>query len=110
MESNIKLWLADIKRSIVEIYEFLPVEEDFLLFQKDLKTRKAIERNLEIIGEALNRILRINSDINITNARRIVNTRNRIIHGYDTVSEDIIWALVIKDLPKLEEEIDRLLL
>jgi len=110
MESNIKLWLADIKRSIVEINEFLPEEKNFLVFQKDLKTRKAIERNLEIIGEALNRILRINSDINITNARRIVNTRNRIIHGYDTVSEDIIWALVIKDLPKLEEEIDRLLL
>lgn len=75
-----------------------------------MKTRKAVERNLEIIGEALNRIVRINPDMNITNARRIVNTRNRIIHGYDTVSEDIIWAIVIKELPKLEEEIDRLML
>ncbi len=110
MESDIRLWLADIKRSIIEIYDFLPEEKTFLVFQKDLKTRKAVERNLEIIGEALNRILRVNSEINITNARRIVNTRNRIIHGYDTVSEDIIWAIVIKELPKLEEEIDRLLL
>ncbi|WP_181308078.1 DUF86 domain-containing protein [Rufibacter sp. XAAS-G3-1] len=109
MENEIKLWLADIKRSIVEIYDFLPVEKDFPTFQKDLKTRKAVERNLEIIGEALNRILRVNPDILITNSRRIVNTRNRIIHGYDTVSEDIIWAIVIKELPKLEEEIDRLL-
>jgi uncharacterized protein with HEPN domain len=108
MESDIKLWLADIKRSIIEIYNFLPVERDFLVFQKDLKTRKAVERNLEIIGEALSRILRINPDINITNARRIVNTRNRIIHGYDTVSEEIIWAIVIKELPKLEKEIDQL--
>jgi len=110
MENDIKLWLADIKRSITEIYGFLPDEKNFVVFQKDLKTRKAVERNLEIIGEALNRILRVNPDILITNVRRIVNTRNRIIHGYDTVSEDIIWAIVIKELPKLEEEIDRLLL
>ena len=110
MESNLKLWLADVKRSITEIYDFLPAEKNFLLFQKDLKTRKAVERNLEIIGEALSRILRENPEINITNARRIVNTRNRIIHGYDTVSEDIIWAIVTKELPKLEDEIDHLLL
>ncbi|RDC64827.1 HepT-like ribonuclease domain-containing protein [Adhaeribacter pallidiroseus] len=110
MENDLKLWLADIKKSIVEVYDFLPEEKSFPVFQKDLKTRKAVERNLEIIGEALNRILRIHPDINITNARRIVNTRNRIIHGYDTVSEDIIWAIVMKELPKLEEEIDRLLL
>jgi len=90
MESDTKLWLADIKKTIIEIYNFLPEEKDFLVFQKDLKTRKAVEQNLEIIGEALNSVLRVNSDINITNARRIVNTRNRIIHGYDTVSEDII--------------------
>ncbi len=110
MESDIQLWLADIKRSIAEIYDFLPEKKNFQVFQKDLKTRKAIERNLEIIGEALNRVLRTNPEINITNARRIVNTRNRIIHGYDTVSEEIIWAIVIKELPKLEGEIDQLLL
>ncbi|MBF9254278.1 DUF86 domain-containing protein [Pontibacter sp. 172403-2] len=110
MESDIRLWLADIRRSITEIYEFLPEQRSFPLFQKDLKTRKAVERNLEIIGEALNRILRVRPDINITNARRIVNTRNRIIHGYDTVSEDIIWTIVVKELPKLEKEIDSYLL
>ncbi len=109
MENEIKLWLADIKRSISEIYDFLPVERNFLLFQKDLKTRKAVERNLEIIGEALNRILRVNPDIAIHNSRRIVNTRNRIIHGYDTVSDEIIWTIVVIELPKLEKEIDRLL-
>lgn len=110
MENDIRLWLADIKRSIVEIYDFLPEEMSFSVFQKDLKTRKAVERNLEIIGEALSRILKARPDINITNSRRIVDTRNRIIHGYDTISEAIIWAIVTKELPKLEEEIDRLLL
>lgn len=109
MENNSRLWLADIKGAIVEIYAFLPEDRDFIKFQKDIKTRKAVERNLEIIGEALNRILRINPDINITNSRRIVNTRNRIIHGYDTVSEAIIWGIAMEDLPKLEKEIDHLL-
>ncbi|WP_192822167.1 DUF86 domain-containing protein [Rufibacter sp. LB8] len=110
MENDIKAWLTDIKRSITEIYDFLPAEKNFSTFQQDLKTRKAVERNLEIIGEALNRILRVNPDIHITNSRRIVDTRNRIIHGYDTVSEEIIWSIVMKELPKLEGEIDRLLL
>jgi len=42
-------------------------------------------------------------------ARKIVDTRNRIIHGYDTVSDDILWAIVLKDLPELEKEINRFL-
>ncbi|GAB2552156.1 HepT-like ribonuclease domain-containing protein [Rufibacter soli] len=110
MADNRRLWLADIRRSILEIYDFLPKERTFLSFQQDLKTKKAIERNLEIIGEALNRIIKQEPEISITNARRIINTRNRIIHGYDTVSEEIIWAIVIQDLPKLEEEVNFLLL
>lgn len=48
-------------------------------------------------------------DIKINNARKIVDTRNRIIHGYDLVSEDIIWAIVSTDLKKLQEEINQLL-
>jgi uncharacterized protein with HEPN domain len=74
-----------------------------------LKTRKAIERNIEIIGEAVNRIINVNPEIKITNARKIVDTRNRIIHGYDTVSEDIIWTIVTNDLKKLRREIVNLL-
>ncbi|MCJ8166470.1 DUF86 domain-containing protein [Pontibacter sp. E15-1] len=109
MKSEIRIWLADIKKAIAEIYQFLPAERNFLLFQKDLKTIRAVERNLEIIGEAINRILNIDPSIQITHARRIVDTRNRIIHGYDTVSEDIIWAIVIRELPNLELEVDALL-
>ena len=54
MELEIKTWLQDIDRSIMEIYEFLPDKRDFHQFQHDLKTKKAVERNIEIIGEALN--------------------------------------------------------
>ena len=90
MEMEVQTWLEDIKQSIDEIEEFLPKKRNFFEFQKDLKTRKAIERNIEIIGEAVNRILKANPDIKITNARKIIDTRNRIIHGYDFVSGDII--------------------
>jgi uncharacterized protein with HEPN domain len=66
MGNKIRLWLADIKKAIVEIYQFLPAEKNFLTFQKDLKTIRAVERNLEIIGEAINRILKAEPAIQIT--------------------------------------------
>jgi uncharacterized protein with HEPN domain len=71
-----------------------------------LKTKRAIERNIEIIGEAVSRIIKLNPDFPITNSRKIVDTRNRIIHGYDSVSDEIIWSIVVKELDKLEKEVD----
>ena len=109
MEKEIKIWLLDIKQAINEINQFLPDKRVFREFQNDLKARRAIERNIEIIGEAVNRILAKNPNINISNSRKIVDTRNRISHGYDNVSDDIIWAIVIKDIPKLKDEIEGLL-
>jgi uncharacterized protein with HEPN domain len=109
MENKIKTWLADIKQAIEEINMFLPDQNTYEEFRKDLKTKKAIERNIEIIGEPVNRILKVKPEFPIKNARKIVATRNRIIHGYDNVSEDIIWSIVVKDLPDLEKEVNRLL-
>ena len=106
---DIKVCLKDIERSIQEIYEFLPVQRDFLEFQKDLKTRKAVERNIEIIGEAMDRILKADPSFPVSNSRKIVDTRNRIIHGYDSVSDDVIWLIVSKYLPILEKEVKSLL-
>lgn len=48
-------------------------------------------------------------EIKITDIKKIIDTRNRIIHGYDSVSDDIIWSIVVKHLPKLEKEIIELL-
>lgn len=109
MELKSKTWLQDINRSIEEIYSFLPSKRNFFEFQNDLKTKKAIERNLEIIGEAINRILKEKPNIKITDSRKIVDTRNRIIHGYDSVTEDVIWLIVIKYLPVLKKEVEELL-
>lgn len=109
MENKILTWLEDIIQSIDEIEMFLPEKKNFYEFQKDLKARKAIERNIEIIGEAISRILKVHPEIRITSARKIVDTRNRIIHGYDSVSEDIIWSIIISDLVALREEVAALL-
>lgn len=102
---DIKACLKDIEQSIIEIYEFLPAKRDFLEFQNDLKTRKAVERNIEIIGEAMDRILKTDPMFPISDSRKIVDTRNRIIHGYDSVSEDIIWLIVNRYLPILEQQV-----
>jgi uncharacterized protein with HEPN domain len=109
MENEIRTWLADINQAIKEINLFLPDKYDFFEFRNDLKTRRAIERNVEIIGEAVGRILKVDPNIQIQNCRKIVDTRNRIIHGYDSVSEEIIWSIVIRDLPNLEKEVKELL-
>ena len=106
---EIKIFLADIERSISEIFEFLPEKRIFAEFQKDLKTRKAVERNIEIIGEAMNRILKIDPLFPIEASRKIVDTRNRIIHGYDSISEDVLWLIVVNYLPDLEKRVKELL-
>jgi uncharacterized protein with HEPN domain len=109
MQNEIRTWLTDIKQAIEEINLFLPDKKNFLEFQKDLKTKRAIERNIEIIGEAVGRILKVDPQFPIESSRKIVDTRNRIIHGYDSVSEDIIWSIVVRDLPGLEKQIKDLL-
>lgn len=82
MDNEIKTWLFDILQSINEIdsfYESKPrVFEEYVV---DIKTKRAIERDLEIIGEAANRILRKDKNFKLTNVEKIIGTRNRIIHG-----------------------------
>lgn len=109
MEDEVKTWLLDIKQAINEINDFLPDKKDFFKFKKDLKTKRAIERNVEIIGEAANRIFKNHPEICITDIKKIIDTRNRIIHGYDNVSDDIIWSIVVRNLPVLLLEINALI-
>lgn len=108
MQEEVSVWLRDIEKAIVEINDFLPEQLNFIEFQKDLKTKRAVERNIEIIGEAMNRVLNVLPNISISDSRKIVDTRNRIIHGYDNVSDDVIWLIVVKYLPILEREIKEL--
>lgn len=110
MDNNIKTWLFDILSSINEIDSyFVETPKMFEIYQNDLRTKRAVERNIEIIGEAMSRILKQDDKIEISNARKIVDVRNRIIHGYDSVSDDVIWGIVIKNLPVLQKEVEILL-
>lgn len=91
-----------------EINEFLPESRDIREFENDTKTKRAVERNIEIIGEAMSRILKIRPAIGISDSRKIVDTRNRIIHGYDSVSDEVIWLIAIRYLPILAKEIEEI--
>ena len=112
MDDRILKWLFDIKISIDEISSFFGNEEkDFFKYRNNLMLKRAVERNLEIIGEAVNRIITRDISYNekITNAKAIIGLRNYVIHAYDNVSDENIWAILTNHLPKLKFEIDHLI-
>ena len=110
MDENINKHLHDILDAINEIESFFGDRPKYFNeFCNDLCLRRAVERDIEIIGEAMNRILKEDRNIAITNSRKIVDARNYIIHGYDSLSADILWSIVINHLPKLKEEAQTLL-
>jgi uncharacterized protein with HEPN domain len=109
MDNKIKTWLLDINQSIEEIFLFLGDRRDFILYKADLKTKKAVERNLEIIGEAVSRILKEDPLFEIEHAKKIIGTRNRIIHSYDNISDEVIWTIICRELPNLKDQVQRLL-
>jgi len=110
MDEIIKTWLYDILLAINEIESFFANRQKrFTEYKKDIKTKRAVERNIEIIGEATNRILNYDKNIVISNSRKIVDTRNRVIHGYDSISDETIWGIVVRHLPILKKEIQNLL-
>jgi uncharacterized protein with HEPN domain len=110
---NIPKSLRDILTSIdtIESYlaEVMGERRDFGLYMRNRMLRGAVERELGIIGEATNRILQTEPAFVIDNARKIVATRNRVVHGYDSVNDETIWAIVVKHLPSLKTEVERLL-
>lgn len=112
MDNRILKWLFDIKMSIEEINSYFETEgKDFFKYQNNLMLKRAVERNLEIIGEAINRIVtREEIFINkITNAKAIIGLRNQVIHAYDSISDETIWSILLNHLPKLEVEINELI-
>ena len=110
MDNEIKTLLFDILQSINEVESYFDDKpKRFDDYIKDIKTKRAVERDIEIIGEAGNRILKKDKNFKLENAQKIIGTRNRIIHGYDKISDDLIWSIVINHLPKLKAEISMLM-
>lgn len=110
MKIEIKIWLYDNLNAINEIDGFFEdTPREIAAYKNDIRTRRAVERNLEIIGEATNRILQQDESIKLSFSRQIVATRNCIIHSYDHVSDEIIWGIVCEYLPVLKTEVSELL-
>ena len=110
MDEKVLKCLYDIKGAIQEIDSFFDGRKKvFAEYSKEIILKRAIERNLEIIGEAVSRILKQDSNFELENAKRIISLRNRIIHGYDSVSDESIWGIVINHIPKLKVEVEKLI-
>ena len=110
MDERILKWLFYIQVPIKEIDVFFTQKpKEFSHYQSDVMLKRAIERNLEIIGEAINRIIKKNPTFPIEHAKRIVGLRNQIIHSYDSISDENIWAILSKHIPLLKEEVDALI-
>ncbi len=112
MDERILKWLYDIKLAIDEIDSYFEKEEkNFFEYQKNTMLKRAVERDLEIIGEAMNRILK-RDDLfikKIKEAKSIIGLRNQVIHAYDSISDENIWSVLITHLPKLKFEIEELI-
>lgn len=102
--------LIDILQAAEEIQDFVR-DMDFKTYQNNTVTKRAVERDFEIIGEALNRIHNTDSDLleKISEHNRIIGFRNILIHGYDIVDEAIVWNAVTNHLPILLGEIKDIL-
>ena len=110
MNEKLLKYLFDIKLAIEEIDSYFENEpRKFDNYKQNSLLKRAIERNLEIIGEALNRILKEDPDFPIENAKRIIGLRNQIIHGYDSISDENIWGILTIHLPKLKSDIESLI-
>lgn len=110
MDRKVKKYLEDIMLAIGEIELFLSQRQrQYQIFLDDHMFRSALERQVGIIGEAISKILPIEPDIEITNAKHIKGTRNYIIYAYDSLQPYTIWGIVINDIPKLKEEVTLLL-
>lgn len=109
MQLKINKFLFDILTSINSINDYLGDSPSFIDYQDNKLLRRAVEREIEIIGEAVNGILKIDPNFKLTSSRKIVDTRNWVIHAYDSVDNIIIWTIVSKHLPLLKSEVEELI-
>ncbi|MCK9421494.1 MAG: DUF86 domain-containing protein [Bacteroidales bacterium] len=109
MNDEIRKFLFDIQVSIDSIEKYLGDKRDFNVYKANKMLRRAVEREFEIIGEALNCIDKIDSEIEISSKRQIIGMRHRVIHGYDKIDDELVWGTIVRHLPILRSEVSRLI-
>lgn len=109
MQLEVRKYLNDILNCIENIENYMHGQEDINSYSNNMMLQQAVERNLEIIGEAMNNALKIDNQIKITDARRMVDTRNKLIHSYDQIQLDLVWKIIKIHIPVLKQEVLQLL-
>jgi uncharacterized protein with HEPN domain len=109
MVLEVKKLLQDIIICLENIENYIGENKVFTEYSENFLLQDAVERNLITLGEAMNLLLKKEPEIPISNARRIVDTRNRPTHGYDEIEVTQIWNIVINHLPLLKTEVEKLL-
>lgn len=110
MQERILKLVYDIKKAIEEIDGFFASKPiNFFQYKSNILLKRGTERELEIIGEAVNRILKIDPEFPIENAKKIIGLRNQVIHAYDSISDENIWVILIKHIPLLKIEVQELI-
>jgi uncharacterized protein with HEPN domain len=96
MEIKIQKLLTDVLLCIKSIEQYIQLNENFESYENNLMLQDAVERSIITIGEAINSLLKIDSETMITSARRIVDARNKLTHGYDEIEPLQIWSIIVK--------------
>lgn len=109
MQPKVLKYILDIQSVITEI-ESVKIKSgnNFQNFETEILLRRAIERDLEIIGEAIKKIIELEPTIQISSARKIIGLRNIISHAYDSIEPEIIWGIIQRDIPILQTEINQI--
>lgn len=106
MQHKILKYVLDIQSVIQEIENIkLKTTNNFNQFKSDIILQRAVERDLEIIGEAVKKLIDLNPTIKITSSKNIIGLRNIIIHAYDSIEPELIWSIIQKDIPIFQDEI-----
>lgn len=110
MQLEAKKYLYDVQQAATRIAEFTAGQQ-FEDYRSNAILRAAVERQFEIIGEALAQLARLDQELiaRISESRRIIAFRNFLIHGYADVDERIVWDIVQGKLPALRREVESLL-
>ncbi len=110
MRLEARKYLYDIQRAAVLLTEFT-AGKTFANYAQDPMLRAAVEREFEVIGEALARLAKFDTELaaQISEHERIIAFRNILIHGYAEVDDRLVWDVVETKLPVLRREIDTLL-
>jgi uncharacterized protein with HEPN domain len=109
MQPKLLKYILDIESVIEEIESIKrKTQNDFSNFSDEIILQRAVERDLEIIGEAIRKMIEINPNIAITASKNIIGLRNIISHAYDSVEPEMLWGIIQKHIPVLADEIRNL--